>query len=69
MGAQNTPLCPVAMATGICPDDDCPYEHGIACPVCQLCHLHPYVPHEHDAQIAACGERIAQEHDVRCLSL
>ncbi|EDQ91065.1 uncharacterized protein MONBRDRAFT_15555, partial [Monosiga brevicollis MX1] len=56
-------LCPMAMALGICPDDDCIHLHGLVCPACGRAHLHPYAPEEHDAQTNACYEQLAREHE------
>ena len=53
------------MATGDCPDEACPYLHGIACPICDLMHLHPYNPDSHDDEVEKCAARAAQEHEVR----
>ena len=65
---EAAPLCPQGVATGDCYDDDCPYLHGIECPVCELLVLHPFRPEEHDAHVEACAQEQENKEKV-CLCM
>jgi len=49
-------LCPFA-AAGRCTRQQCPYLHGLACPVCGMQCLHPERPETHQAHISSCAQK------------